>query len=134
MSYAVFCPVCKPEKFVNWTEVEKLGWAFSDRCHMTCLGNHPYQSHVWCGGPLNACIYCEVFFGMPESAKACDRSKNSGEMESCCECGDEYPRHELMNGDVFCAACRCKTPPAGWRCTRGHGHMGPCAAIPIVAV
>lgn|GEM_PF-4156126 len=26
---------------------------------------------------------------------------------------------------------RCELPPAGWRCTRGAGHDGPCAAIPV---
>jgi hypothetical protein len=25
----------------------------------------------------------------------------------------------------------CTIPPAGWHCTRGHGHESPCAAIPI---
>lgn len=25
----------------------------------------------------------------------------------------------------------CTVPPDGWRCTRGNGHDGPCAAIPI---
>ena len=24
----------------------------------------------------------------------------------------------------------CKVPPAGWRCTRGYEHEGPCAAVP----
>lgn len=24
----------------------------------------------------------------------------------------------------------CKAPPAGWRCKRGAGHEGPCAAVP----
>ena len=24
----------------------------------------------------------------------------------------------------------CTVPPAGWRCTRGAGHQGPCAAVP----
>lgn len=25
----------------------------------------------------------------------------------------------------------CKTPPAGWTCSRGAGHEGPCAASPL---
>ncbi len=25
----------------------------------------------------------------------------------------------------------CKIPPAGWKCSRGEGHTGPCAATPI---
>ena len=25
----------------------------------------------------------------------------------------------------------CKLPPAGWACSRGHGHEGPCAASPV---
>lgn len=24
----------------------------------------------------------------------------------------------------------CGVPPPGWRCTRGAGHKGPCAAVP----
>ena len=24
----------------------------------------------------------------------------------------------------------CTKPPIGWRCTRGPGHPGPCAAVP----
>ncbi|VTU32402.1 hypothetical protein H4CHR_03004 [Variovorax sp. PBS-H4] len=27
----------------------------------------------------------------------------------------------------------CKVPPEGWRCTRGHGHDGPCAAWPALS-
>ncbi len=27
------------------------------------------------------------------------------------------------------AGPRCHKPPAGWRCTRGAGHYGPCAAV-----
>lgn len=27
----------------------------------------------------------------------------------------------------------CSSPPAGWRCTRGDGHSGPCAALPVVS-
>jgi hypothetical protein len=27
----------------------------------------------------------------------------------------------------------CTIPPAGWRCTRGVGHTGPCAAVPYIA-
>lgn len=25
----------------------------------------------------------------------------------------------------------CSVPPPGWRCTRGAGHDGPCAAVPV---
>jgi hypothetical protein len=25
----------------------------------------------------------------------------------------------------------CKLPPAGWSCSRGYGHDGPCAASPV---
>lgn len=28
-------------------------------------------------------------------------------------------------------ACFCRIPPEGWRCTRGAGHTGPCAAVPV---
>ena len=28
----------------------------------------------------------------------------------------------------------CDVPPIGWRCTRGKGHEGPCAAIPADGV
>lgn len=27
------------------------------------------------------------------------------------------------------ADCECQVPPFGWRCTRGAGHDGPCAAV-----
>lgn len=27
----------------------------------------------------------------------------------------------------------CAIPPEGWRCTRGAGHDGPCAAVPVGA-
>jgi len=27
----------------------------------------------------------------------------------------------------------CALPPAGWRCTRGAGHTGPCAAVPTAS-
>ncbi len=28
-------------------------------------------------------------------------------------------------------ASPCDKPPPGWRCTRGLGHEGPCAAWPV---
>lgn len=31
-----------------------------------------------------------------------------------------------MNSDTR----ECAVPPRGWRCTRGAGHDGPCAAVP----
>lgn len=33
---------------------------------------------------------------------------------------------------VFAAGPECQTPPPGWRCTRGAGHDGPCAAWPAM--
>ena len=32
-----------------------------------------------------------------------------GKMESCCECGEDYPRADLLCGEVFCPRCREKT-------------------------
>lgn len=26
----------------------------------------------------------------------------------------------------------CPVPPAGWACTRGYGHEGPCAAVKVI--
>lgn len=27
-------------------------------------------------------------------------------MESCCECGADYPRSDLIAGEIYCPACR----------------------------
>lgn len=27
-------------------------------------------------------------------------------MESCCECGEDYPREELLAGEIYCKKCR----------------------------
>ena len=40
------------------------------------------------------------------------------EMERCCECGELYPRKDLMErGEVLCSACRKK------EVTKGRGHL-----------
>ncbi|QEL19261.1 HAD domain-containing protein [Limnoglobus roseus] len=28
--------------------------------------------------------------------------------ESCCDCGEDYPRHERLRGEIFCFTCRRK--------------------------
>jgi hypothetical protein len=36
------------------------------------------------------------------------RPENVGGTEPCCECGDDYPRADLMAGEIYCPACRAK--------------------------
>lgn len=51
----------------------------------------------------------------------CERVKTAllgNEMEPCCECGEDYPRAELLAGEVYCAKCRAarkqKLKNLGW--------------------
>lgn len=46
--------------------------------------------------------------------------------EPDCPCYSEQHSQDCKNCE-----CQCSLPPKGWRCTRGRGHTGPCAAIPI---
>lgn len=43
--------------------------------------------------------------------------------------GDSFPvLADSVDVDAVCAASKA---PAGWSCTRVHGHTGPCAAVEI---
>lgn len=65
----------------------------------------PHASHVWNKTVLNCCIKCEAFHGQPRSYFPCDNSLE-GKLEYCCECAGEYPRSDLIDGHIFCPACR----------------------------
>jgi hypothetical protein len=70
------------------------------------LTGAPHPSHVWSGTAMNACIRCEAFQGTLKSILACDPSPTPGKFESCCECGNDYPRSDLIAGHIFCPTCR----------------------------
>ncbi len=72
------------------------------------LANSPHPSHVWNNSVLNCCIRCEAFYGQPQALLACDPSKLDGRTEWCCECANEYPRSDLIAGEIYCPACRKK--------------------------
>jgi len=42
--------------------------------------------------------------------KPYNRDDDPNAMEFCCECGDEYPRSELLAGEIYCAKCRKAAP------------------------
>lgn len=69
------------------------------------LAGTPHPSHVFCRGPLVECVHCELFAGDPKLVLACTKV-NSGKFEACCECGEPYPRADLIAGEVFCPKCR----------------------------
>ncbi len=35
-----------------------------------------------------------------------DYYKENPRTEPCCECGNSYPRYELLAGEIFCSECR----------------------------
>jgi regulator of replication initiation timing len=70
------------------------------------LTNTPHPSHVWNGTILNCCIRCEAYHGQPSALLPCDPSKLAGKTEWCCECGEDYPRSDLIAGHIYCAKCR----------------------------
>ena len=45
-------------------------------------------------------------FTREEAAKIAKRMEARGKTTPCCECGNEYPLVENLDGEVFCAACR----------------------------
>jgi hypothetical protein len=67
-----------------------------------------HTSHEWCGGLFNQCIRCAAWCGREASYFPCDQSRLAGKTEPCCECGEDYPRSDLIAGHIFCAACRPK--------------------------
>jgi ribosomal protein S27E len=72
-------------------------WVFDDN-----MPSPP--AHVWCAGPLTQCALCGEFEGLFDGF--CDPSKIADKVEACCECGEDYPRSDLIAGHVFCAECR----------------------------
>ncbi len=77
------------------------------------LTGEPHPSHVWNESPLNCCIHCEAFHGMPASLLPCDPSKLAGRLEFCCSCAAEYPRSDLIAGEIYCPSCRTLSLPNG---------------------
>lgn len=53
----------------------------------------------------------------PAARVACAVVNAFGQVEPCCECGADYPRADLIRGEVVCPVCRGDTPtiipPAG---------------------
>lgn len=43
---------------------------------------------------------------MSEALIACDVVNAWGQKVPCCECGEDYPKADLMRGNVFCKKCR----------------------------
>lgn len=37
-----------------------------------------------------------------------NRDEDPNAKEPCCDCGEDYPRSELLAGDIFCKTCRVK--------------------------
>lgn len=66
----------------------------------------PHPSHQWTKGFDSQCFMCEAYEVPPSSFLACDPSKTAGKVEACCECGEDYPRRDLLRGEVFCGKCR----------------------------
>lgn len=60
-----------------------------------------------------------------------DEVGKAGDMIRVCRiCRHSVPSGALI---VQCPGPPCRLPARGWRCTRGAGHEGPCAAEPIYA-
>ncbi len=50
----------------------------------------------------------------PDAAAACEIVNDFGKMEPCCECGNEYPRADLLrDGEIYCPPCRAKEATRG---------------------
>jgi hypothetical protein len=67
----------------------------------------PHPGHVFAAGIIAGCIRCgDAYRGQPSAVLPCDPSKLAGKTEFCCECGQDYPRADLIAGEVFCPNCR----------------------------
>ncbi len=68
-----------------------------------------------------------IGFKAPKDAAEAQRLKEryAGQTEPCCECGEDYPKGELViDGHVFCAPCRVKEAEhAERRRTAGTGKQ-----------
>lgn len=64
------------------------------------------NSHVWCDGPLVQCIKCGEWKSEGTNLPLCDPTKLVGKTEYCCDCGEDYPRSDLIAGEIYCAKCR----------------------------
>lgn len=47
-------------------------------------------------------------FTRKEADHLCEIVNATGETEPCCECGNDYPRADLIRGEIFCKPCRKK--------------------------
>lgn len=84
-------------------------------------------------GPCGSCGHKPVKQARRPAAPA----MNAG--PRCRRCGDTGEVYSGDQGRRQCPDCaprpetdlrECEKAPPGWRCTRGDGHDGPCAAVP----
>ena len=80
-------------------------------CDLSFMPAH--RPHLFTGGVMSVCVLCAAFEGQPSARELCDPSKLAGKTESCCECGTEYPRSELLMGHIYCPTCRANHPNQG---------------------
>lgn len=51
--------------------------------------------------------YKGQYFTLADAVKFAEVINAFGQFESCCECGEQYPRADLLrDGEIFCANCR----------------------------
>ncbi len=69
----------------NWITVPGLTWGDVERIELIDVQHHDK---------------------FDEASKACAIVNAYGKMEPCGECGKDYPRADLLRGEVFCLECR----------------------------
>jgi hypothetical protein len=73
----------------------------------------------------------------PQTIKYFDRASAEdflGLMKNMCPDDEGYKNAAVVEHPVSLLEVlqpACTLPPDGWRCTRGAGHDGPCAAVPV---
>ncbi len=72
-----------------------------------CIICGVFMHHSWKDNILQECMRCgDAYKGQPSEQQPCNPWKLENKFEPCCECGEDYPRRDLIAGEVFCAKCR----------------------------
>lgn len=105
------CPGSKPHGRLVWSVHLGVG-AYIDLSVMPpALAPAPHRWGPPAPGTLTQCLDCGTYEPLAADGLRCDPTRLAGKVEPCCECGADYPRADLIAGEIFCAACRVAETP-----------------------
>jgi hypothetical protein len=99
------CPGAKPHGRLCWSVHLGAGAYLDLSVVPPALAPAPHRFNA-APAVLRRCLDCGAYEGMTSDGLRCDPSRLDGRVEPCCECGADYPRRDLIAGEVFCGACR----------------------------